>query len=169
MRPDKTANLTQVFVRAIPSTVVKTSMEPIHSSGIVQSTFMLYLEAVAAPYRNGSHSCFASSYQSRNHQLEDTALDKRNDSPRSCMKKVPLGTGSPTDFGTWYDPVAECSQPTGISIHRLCLANRNAINDEAITGRCSRSHLLNTELASESNSCVGFPSLANLRLRYERT
>lgn len=51
---------TQVLQREIPRTVAKTSMEPIHSTGIVQRLLMLYFELLYVPYRKGSQSCLAS-------------------------------------------------------------------------------------------------------------
>lgn len=64
MRTKREPILAQVLQREIPRTVAKTSIEPIHSTGMVQRLLMLYFELLDAPNRNGSQSCWASPNQS---------------------------------------------------------------------------------------------------------
>ena len=87
-------------------------------------------------------------------------------SPQNCAVKVPCRAGRgcpPVLYGTaGYHPSGRFVK----SDHRVI---RKAMKHDAIAGRFKRNHLLNTELAKESRSCIGFPSRANLRPRYDRT
>lgn len=64
IRTRREPTFAHVLQREMPRTVANTSIDPIHSTGMVHKLLMLYFELLYVPYRKGSQSCLASANQS---------------------------------------------------------------------------------------------------------